>query len=71
MEWIDTKIEPPSKEFPIIVYDKFHEIPTIVRWVEEDEYDCPGFIEGNGEYSCKLEHIEFWMPAPKPPKGKL
>lgn len=70
MKWIDSSIEPPRKDIPILVIDEVSEMPDCVRWLEEGTYGSPGFFESNDEYETKEENIVFWMPAPESPFKK-
>jgi hypothetical protein len=68
MNWINAKEIVPSREFPILIWGEFMEMPISVEWKEDGTYGEPGFFEAGDEYCTKEENISHWMPLPKPPK---
>jgi hypothetical protein len=66
--WISAKTQPPSREFPILVWAEHLDTPVAVHWLENGTYGEPGFFYTCDEYNVLERDITHWMPAPKPPQ---
>lgn len=66
--WIDTKLTPPRKGVPVLVY--------YPNWIG-DEIQV-GILDEDGltfdicsEFNFPVYYVPYWMPLPKPPKGEV
>lgn len=67
-EWISVEEESPSKEYPILIWNKWYEFPISVKWLKEGTYGESGFFDKEKEYETKEKDITHWMPLPELPK---
>ena len=65
--WIDTKLTPPEKGVPVLVYYPIWAGEEMqVGTLDEDGL----FFDICGEFNFPASAVPYWTPLPKPPKGE-